>query len=90
MPDDVAAFVLHTLTEMNFDTDGGVDSQLGPRGIDLDSLSVVELAARVSSAYGIKLTGQDMEQMAMATVREFAAEIVRRRASAVPADSTAQ
>jgi acyl carrier protein len=88
MSDEVAAFILRTLDEMNFDVaDAGPGSLLGPAGIDLDSLSVVELAVRIEDAYGVKLTGEEMEGMAMATVGELAAEVTGRAALAVPAES---
>ncbi len=87
MSDDVIAFVLGVLGEMNFDVESAdADSQFGPAGVDLDSLAVVELAVRVRDAYGVTLTDDDLERLAIATIGEFAAEIAERSRSLAPVE----
>jgi acyl carrier protein len=88
MSDEVVAFVLDTLREMDFDVEAAdADSQFGPAGIDLDSLAAVELAVRVQDAYGVAFTDEHMEFLAVATVGELAAVIVERSQTPVPSDS---
>jgi acyl carrier protein len=81
---EVVAFALDVLGEMNYDVAGcTVDSVLGPAGIDLGSLAVVELSYRIEDAYGARFNEEDMERMATMTVGEFATEVLRRSRSAV-------
>ncbi len=81
--DDVIAFIIGALRDMNFDVEAaGASSEFGPAGADLDSLAVVELAVRIKDGYGVTLTDADMERMAIATIGEFAAEIAQRSALA--------
>lgn len=85
MADDVIAFVLGVLRDMNFDVEAAdADSEFGPAGVDLDSLSVVEMAARIKDGYGVKLTDDDLERLAIATIGELAAEIAERSRSLSP------
>jgi acyl carrier protein len=83
--DDVIAFVLGALRDMKFDVDAAdADSEFGPAGVDLDSLAVVELAARIKDSYGVALTDDDLERLAIATIAEFAAEVAERSRSLAP------
>jgi acyl carrier protein len=83
--DDVIAFVLGVLRDMKFDVDAAdTDSEFGPAGVDLDSLAVVELAVRIKDKYGVALTDDDLERLAIATIAEFAAEVAERSRSLVP------
>ena len=85
MSDDVIAFVLGVLRDMKFDVDAAdADSEFGPAGVDLDSLAVVELAARIKDSYGVALTDDDLERLAIATIAEFAAEVAERSRSLAP------
>lgn len=85
MSDDVIAFVLGALRDMKFDVDAAdADSEFGPAGVDLDSLAVVELAARIKDSYGVALTDDDLERLAIATIAEFAAEVAERSRSLAP------
>ena len=82
MSDDVIAFVIGVLRDMNFDVEGAnANSEFGPAGVDLDSLAVVELAVRIKDSYGVRLTDDDLERLAIATIGEFAAEIAERSRS---------
>jgi acyl carrier protein len=81
----VIAFIIGALRDMKFDVDAAdADSEFGPAGVDLDSLAVVELAARIKDSYGVALTGDDLERLAIATIAEFAAEVAERSRSLAP------
>jgi acyl carrier protein len=88
--DDVIAFVFELLRQMDFYLDETTaDSKFGPAGIDLDSLTVVWLASQIEDTYGVVLSEEDMERLAVMTVGEFADEVVR-RTKALPADSASK
>lgn len=79
MSADVVAFTIEALREMNFDVDGAdAGTVFGPAGVDLDSLAVAQLALRVEDAYGVRFGEEDMEQLAIMTLGEFAAEVSAR------------
>jgi acyl carrier protein len=85
MSDDVVAFAISSLREMNFDVDdAGADSLLGPSGIDLDSLAVAELALRIEDQYGVKFAEEEMEHLAIMTLGEFATSVDQRSQPAAP------
>ncbi len=78
-PEDVIAFTIQSLQDMNFDTEEvDADTMLGPSGADLDSLAVSELALRIEDRYGVKFGDEDMESLAIMTLGEFAAEVAKR------------
>ncbi|HEY2578260.1 MAG TPA: acyl carrier protein [Streptosporangiaceae bacterium] len=77
--DEVRQFVVDALDAMNYDVSevtGGTD--LGPAGLDLESLAVAELAVQVEDKFGVKFTDDDTEQLALMTLDEFSAEVTRR------------
>ncbi|MEU1606415.1 phosphopantetheine-binding protein [Micromonospora matsumotoense] len=77
--DDVLAFTIQALREMNYYTDDtDADSMLGPSGVDLDSLAVSELALRVEDQFGVTFDDDDIETLAIMTLGEFAAEVAKR------------
>lgn len=77
--EDVIAFTLQALLEMNFDTeDAGPDTMLGPSGVDLDSLAISELALRIEDHFGVKFADDDMESVAIMTLGELAAMVAQR------------
>jgi acyl carrier protein len=81
---DIREFVLNALKEMNYDvSDVTGDTDLGPAGLDLESLAVAELAVRVEDHFGLKFTDEDGEELALMTLDEFTAEVGSR--IAVPA-----
>jgi acyl carrier protein len=58
----VMSFLLDALLAMNYDVDkADADTVLGPAGIDLESLAVVELSFRIEDAYGARFNEEDME-----------------------------
>jgi acyl carrier protein len=77
--DSIRQFIFTSLREMNYDTDGiDNDSELGPRGADLASLALVELALRVEEEYGVKFSEEEAEELAAKTVGEFCAIVAER------------
>lgn len=84
MSDEVVTFTIDALRQMNFDVDdAGTDTVFGPAGVDLDSMAVAELALRVEDAYGVKLSEEDMEGLAVMTIGEFASEVTTRSGGVV-------
>jgi acyl carrier protein len=64
---------------MNYDTDGiDDDTQLGPRGADLASLSLAELAVRVEDEFGVAFSEEEAEELAGKTVGEFCVIVAER------------
>jgi acyl carrier protein len=79
MEDEVRQFVVTALSEMNYDVSGvtgGTD--LGPAGLDLESLAIADLAVQVEDRFGVKFTEDDTEQLALMTLDEFAREVAGR------------
>jgi acyl carrier protein len=83
MADSIRQFILDSLQEMNYDVEGiDDDTQLGPRGADLRSLSLAELALRVEDEYGVKFGDDEAEELAGKTVGEFCAIVAERMGAA--------
>jgi acyl carrier protein len=83
MEDEVRQFVVDALAAMNYDvSDVTGDTDLGPAGLDLESLAVAELAVQVEDRFGVKFTDDDTEQLALMTLDEFSAEVAKRIAVA--------
>jgi acyl carrier protein len=79
MDNEVRQFVIEALAAMNYDvSDVTGDTDLGPAGLDLESLAVAELAVQVEDKFGVKFTDEDTEQLALMTLDEFAAEVSSR------------
>jgi acyl carrier protein len=76
MDDEVRQFVISALGAMNYDvSDVTGNTDLGPAGLDLESLAVAELAVQVEDKFGVKFTDEDTEQLALMTLDEFAGEV---------------
>ncbi len=85
MIETIRQFIFMSLQDMNYDTeDIDDDTQLGPRGADLASLSLAELAVRVEDEFGVKFSEEEAEDLAGKTVGEFCAIVVDR----LPATTT--
>jgi acyl carrier protein len=81
MVEVIRQFIFSSLVEMNYDTEGiGNDTELGPRGADLESLALVELALRVEDEFGVKFDEEAAEELAAKTVGEFCAIVAERLA----------
>ena len=79
MIDAIREFIFRSLQEMNYDTANiDDDTQLGPRGADLASLSLAELAVRVEDEFGVRFTEEEAEELAGKTVGEFCLIVAER------------
>jgi acyl carrier protein len=86
MKDELRDFVLQALREMNYDvSDVTGDTDLGPAGLDLESLALAELAVRLEDQYQIKFSDDDMETLALMTLDEFTAVLAERLQAAADA-----
>ena len=75
----IREFILQSLREMNYDVEGiGNDTQLGPRGADVESIALAELAVRVEDEFGVKFSEDEAEELAGLTVGEFCARVASR------------
>jgi acyl carrier protein len=83
--EEALAFSIALLAEMNLEVEGvGPESMIGPSGVDLDSLSVSELAFRIEERFGVSFQEDDIEQVAIMTLGEFAEEVAKRAVHAQP------
>ncbi len=81
--DEVCKFVVDSLQKMNYDvSDVTPDTDLGPAGLDLESLALAELAIQVEDEFGVKFGDDDTETLALMTLDEFGAEVASRIAAA--------
>ncbi|WP_320064126.1 acyl carrier protein [Micromonospora sp. RTGN7] len=88
MRDEIRAFVIEQLTDMNYDIDDiDDDSTLGPAGVDLESLALADLAVRVEDRYGLKFDDDESEKLALMTVGEFTTMIADRVAATADGNS---
>ncbi|MEN3356848.1 MAG: acyl carrier protein [Mycobacteriales bacterium] len=81
MKDELRQFTLDALREMNYDVSAVTDdTELGPAGLDLESLALAELAVRLEDRYQIKFSDDDMETLALMTLDEFTTALTERLA----------
>ena len=79
--DSIREFIIDSLRAMNYDVEGiDNDTELGPRGADLESLALAELAIRVEDRFAVRFYGDEADELALMTVGEFC-EIVAARTS---------
>lgn len=91
MRDELRSFIVESLRTMNYDvSDVTDDSELGPAGLDLESLALAELAVQIEDEYRVKFDDDDMETLALMTLGEFSTVMAERveAARAGTADST--
>jgi acyl carrier protein len=83
---EIREFILATVVdEMNIlgSRDGITDeSPATVGGLELDSLSLIELALRLESRFGVEIPDTDIEPLASLTFGGLIAEVVRRGAKA--------
>ena len=81
---DIREFVLTTVSQdMNLlsSTDHITDeSPVGAGGLDLDSLSLIELTLRIEERFQVPIPDTDIEPLGAMTLGELVAELVRRGA----------
>jgi acyl carrier protein len=83
MSNEIRQFVIDSLTEMNYDTEGiDDDTTLGPAGADLESLALAELTVRVEDRFGVRFSEEEAEELAGMTVGEFCTAVAKRLALA--------
>jgi acyl carrier protein len=83
MADSIQQFIFASLQEMNYDVDGiNENTELGPRGADLASLGLAELAIRVEDEFGVKFDEDEAEELADMTVGEFCSVVAERMGTA--------
>lgn len=79
MRDELATFILKAIREMNYDVSEVTgDTDLGPSGLDLESLALADLAVQLEDEYGVKFSEDDMETLALMTLDEFTAVLAER------------
>lgn len=79
MRDEVRAFIVSSLQEMNYDVEGVDDATtLGPAGLDLESLALADLLMRTEDEYHIRFIAEESEELALMNVGEFTSAVVAR------------
>jgi acyl carrier protein len=79
MQEEVRAFVISSLKDMNYDVDGVDDATtLGPAGLDLESLALADLLMRVEDQYHIRFAEDESEELALMNVGEFTSAVATR------------
>jgi acyl carrier protein len=82
MTEDVRQFVVDALDKMQFDvSEVGGTTSLGPDGLDLESLTIAELAIQIEDRFGVKIDEDEAERVALMTIDELAAEVAKRAGS---------
>jgi acyl carrier protein len=83
---EIREFVLGTITKdmnhpLDFDeiTD---DSPLGADGIDLDSLSLIELTLRIEGRFGVQFPDTDIEPVGAMKLSELVDDVIARSTAA--------
>ena len=83
--DEIKKFAFEALAEMNYDTaDFDGDTQLGPTGVDLESLALAELGVRVEERFGVRFSDDELDELATLTVDEFCASVATRLSAPAP------
>jgi acyl carrier protein len=83
--DFIRQFVLDSLRAMNYDVEGiDNDTELGPRGADLESLALAELAIRVEDRFAVTFDDGEADELALLTVGEFCELVAARTPPTAP------
>jgi acyl carrier protein len=79
MPDDVRAFLVSSLREMNYAVDALDDATtLGPAGLDLEPLALADLLMRVEERYDIRFSDEEPTEFAQLSFGELTGAVVER------------
>ncbi|MFJ3516424.1 acyl carrier protein [Streptomyces sp. NPDC090131] len=81
MSNDIRSFVIGIISEIDPTvTDATDDNQpLGPGGLELESLALVELLVQVEHEYGAKIADEDPAAQPTSTLAEFIAAVAEQR-----------
>jgi acyl carrier protein len=86
LEDEIREFILSSvIDDMNIllSRDGITDdSPVTVGGLDVDSLSLIELTLRLESRFGVEIPDTDIESLATLTLGGLVAEVARRGAKA--------
>lgn len=81
--EEILEFSLKSLEEMNFNVGGmGPETVFGPTGVDVDSLAFAELVARLEDRFDVSFPDDEVEQLTIITIGEFADAVAQRTVSA--------
>ena len=68
--DSIREFIIDSLRAMNYDVAGiDNDTELGPRGADLESLALAELAIRVEDRFAVTFDENEADELRAADGR---------------------
>jgi len=82
METEIRKFTVEALRQMNYDvTDVTDETQLGPAGLDLESLALADLAVQLEDQFHVKFNDDDMETLALMTLSEFSKTLADRVAA---------
>lgn len=82
MDEEIRQFVINALKEMNYDvSDVTGDTDLGPAGLDVVSLSLAELALYIEDEFRVKFDEDEVDELSRMTLDEFAALVAGRVAA---------
>ena len=82
MEAEIREFTVDALRKMNYDVSEVTDeTQLGPAGLDLESLALADLAVQLEDQFHVKFNDDDMETLALMTLSEFAKTLADRVAA---------
>jgi acyl carrier protein len=82
MRDELRRFIVESLESMNYDVSDLDDStELGPAGLDLESLALAELGVRLEDQFGLRFSDDDMESLGVMSVGEFTVAMSERLAA---------
>lgn len=79
MDEDIRQFVINTLKQMDYDvSDVTGDTDLGPAGLDVESLALAELALHIEDEFRVKFDEDEVDVLSRMTLDEFAALVAGR------------
>ena len=82
MEAEIREFTVDALRKMNYDVSDVTDeTQLGPAGLDLESLALADLAVQLEDQFHVKFNDDDMETLALMTLSEFSKTLADRVAA---------
>lgn len=79
MEDEVRAFLIGALREMNYDVSSVTgETGLGPAGLDLESLAIADLLMQMEDRFGVACTDDETGRLELMTLDEFARDVTGR------------